>query len=671
MGRLALLLDKENKERLTVPVYLTEDKIKEINNFLDENKKSVESTYVDMLYNYLGQMSGYFTQLMVRGEGLVNQDEQNKYKEQVKTLEEKKNDKTKENLESVIKEYLSLYSEANNSIIKAINSNNEKKEQAQLISSVNDLLTKIDKAYTETDLNIDDKLLPIVDLYKKALSLTGKEQLATLTLLLDEEKRLLARDKENKTMEVATTKEKNFNLFDKINDQIIDKEFKKVNNLVYARYKLEDGSNYYAIIPDGNEVLKEDKEFKTFASFEMNRAKVEENLKIIIKNIMIYYNINEYTRYVEALYKKQMTKEVDEAIGQYKTRLTTMENVLKSQLTFMDDIAPILNRKPSEKYPNIVYNDTLVKDFYPNELDNSLIDEAKKEQNKLMVKLADDSVSNNITSKEALTVIYGPKVVNDLTSEFMVPIEEEIEKPVISESVDKPAINTNSITTNYQKISDYIKTRKNQLDKITNGDNNTTITKDNSAIYQNVNTVFDLNLAAAISDNQYSAGQGVYAISEYLKTGEANRFTSSANARSLASSVNPNNYASLLMENMIKEFAGSGKKATEDTTYLDRMQQVLSFVKDELSKETFSAREMKEKLLNNDNLLAIVVKNFDYDYLDPTSENSKLFEQAIEIGLNNNNSSAIRIKQALTDIKSLAKEPLEKQVQQPVQSLVA
>ena len=384
----------------------------------------------------------------------------------------------------------------------------------------------------------------------------------------------------------------------------------------------------------------------------MNRTKVEENLKLIVKNIIIYYDMNEYTRYVEILYKNQMTKEIEQAIGQYKTRLSTMENVLKSQLTFMDDIAPILNKKPSTKYPNIVYNDTLVKDFYPNELGN--------EQNKLMIRLADDTVSNNITTKEALITIYGTNIITNLINEFAVPLKEEkASTPPVSETT-----NTSSITTNYQKISDYIKIRKDELNKVSNGNNNITITEDNNSIYQNVNTIFDLNVAAAISDNQYSAGQGVYAISEYLKTGEANRFTSSSNARTLASTVKPNNYTSLLMENMIKSFAGSGKKSSEDATYLDRMQQVLSFVKEELSKDVFSANDMKEKLLNNDNLLGTAVKNFDYDYLDPTSENSKLFEQAIEIGINNNNPSAIRIRQALTDIKSIAKVPLENVAQQ-------
>ena len=656
MGRLSVLLDKE---RLNASAYLTEDNIKNLNSFLLENKNSLDSSYVDMLSKFLVQMNGYFNQLLVKSEGLTNNTEQ--YKTKAKELESRANTNTKENLEEVIKEYFSLYSDVSNNISETLTHNDEKKEQATLVSSVNDLLTKIDQAYVETDTNIDNTLLPIVDMYKKAMALNGKDQIATLTLLLDEEKRILAKDKENKAIEEAMVKEKTFDLFAKINDQIIDKEFKKVNDLIYARYKLEDGKYYYAVIPDGNKVITEDKEFKTFSSFEMNRVSVAENLHLILKNIMIYYDINEYTRYVEAIYKKQMTKEIDNAIGQYKTRLSTMEEIIKSQLTFMDDVAPILNKKTSPKYPDIVYNDIPVKEFYPTELSNSLIDDAKMEQNKLMVKLADDTVPNNINTKEVLSAIYGSKITNDLVNTFKESVlDERANKPVVIEnSVTTPTINETPITTNYQKISDYIKTRENELNKISSGDTNVTITKDDNPIYQNINTIFDLNTAALISDKQYSEGQGNYAISEYLKTGEANRFTSSFNARSLASGVKPNAYTALLLENMIKEFAGSGKKSSEDATYLDRMQQILLFVKEELSKETFSATEMREKLLNNDNLLNTSIKNFDYEYLDPTSENTVLFDQAIETGINNNNPSAIRIKQALTDIKTLAKTPLE------------
>ena len=666
MGRLALLLDQNNKEsiRLMTPSYLTIDRVKELNDFLENNNKSLESSYVETLSNYLLQMNGYFNQLIIHGAEIINQDEQEKYKTKSRLLEEREKNKTKFNLEEVVKEYFLLYENVNKTLRESINTNDEKKELAQLVSTANDLFMEIDRAYVESDTKLDNDLLLIAELYKKALSEQKNLQLTTLTKLINEEKRLLANDKENKAIEVATTKQKEFNIFDKINNKIVDKEFKQVNNLVYAKYKLDDGSNYYSVIPDGNKVLTEDKEFKTFTSFEMNKVKIEENLKIIVNNIMIYYDLKEYTRYVEQLYKGKMIGNINQAIEKYKSRLMTMENILKGQLTFMDDIAPILNRKSSSKYPNIVYNDVLVKDFYPNEVTDATLDEKIKLQHKLMIKLADDTISNNITSKEAMLTIYGNDIIDKLTNEFSIPSDDVVKKVPVANNNSEKEMTDNQMITNYQKISDYLKIRKTQLEEVAKGNSDIAITEKDDLIYQNVNTIFDLNIAAIISDNQYSSGQGIYAISQYLKTGEANRFTSSSNARTLASKVKPNNYIALLMENMIKSFAGSGKKSSEDATYLDRMQQVLSFVKEELSKDVFSANDMKEKLLNNNNLLGIAVKNFDYDYLDPTSENSKLFEQAIEIGINNNNPSAVRIRQALTDIKSIAKVPLENVAQQ-------
>lgn len=662
MGRLALLLDQNNKEsiRLMTPSYLTIDRVKELNDFLENNNKSLESSYVETLSNYLLQMNGYFNQLIIHGAEIINQDEQEKYKTKSRLLEEREKNKTKVNLEEVVKEYFLLYENVNKTLRESINTNDEKKELAQLVSTANDLFMEIDRAYVESDTKLDNDLLLIAELYKKALSEQKNLQLTTLTKLINEEKRLLANDKENKAIEVATTKQKEFNIFDKINNQIVDKEFKQVNNLVYAKYKLDDGSNYYSVIPDGNKVLTEDKEFKTFTSFEMNKVKIEENLKIIVNNIMIYYDLKEYTRYVEQLYKGKMIGNINQAIEKYKSRLMTMENILKGQLTFMDDIAPILNRKSSSKYPNIVYNDVLVKDFYPNEVTDATLDEKIKLQHKLMIKLADDTISNNITSKEAMLTIYGNDIIDKLTNEFSIPSDDVVKKVPVANNNSEKEMTDNQMITNYQKISDYLKIRKTQLEEVAKGNSDIAITEKDDLIYQNVNTIFDLNIAAIISDNQYSSGQGIYAISQYLKTGEANRFTSSSNARTLASKVKPNNYIALLMENMIKSFAGSGKKASEDATYLDKMQQILSFVKDELSKDKFSVNEMKTKLLANDNLLETAIKNFDYDYLDPTSENSKLFEQAIEIGAKNNNLSALRIKQAITDIKIKGREETTK-----------
>lgn len=667
MGRLSVLLDGDGtkQERITAPSYLTEEKINEVNNFLIENNNSLEKGYVDVLSAYLLQVNGYFNQLLVRGEEIVGQDGLKEYKEQAQKLNEQENDKRKNNLEEVLKKYNELYKACDASIKEELSKNHEKKQLAETVSTINDLFSKIDVSFMEADSSIDSVLAPLVELYKKALGEEDKNKLATLTLLLDEEKRILANDKENRFIEAikAASKEKVFDLFDKINDQIIGKEYKKVDDLLYAKYKLENGGCYYAIIKNGDKVLSEEQDFKTFTNFVMSQEEVDKNLKIMINNIIAYYDLNEYTRYIEMIYKKQMTKEVDDSIAQYKTRLNTMENVLKSQLEFMDDIAPILNGKTSPKYPNIFYNDSLVKDFYPVSLnETSLISDEVKEQRKLMVRLADDAVPNKITTKDALTIIYGSKIANDLVEDFQLPIEEEIApKPVIQEEKKEEITSSKAIpmTTNYQKISDYIATRKKELNLISiNGDSSVKISEDKGTMYQNVNTIFDLNVAAAISDNQYKNGQGIFAITHYLQTGEANRFTSSFNARNLATSVKPNAYTSLLLENMIKSFAGSGKKSAEDASYMEKMQQILSFVKDELSKENFSATDMRTRFLQSDNLLQEAIKKFDYDYLDPTSENSKLFDQAIEIGVNNNNQSALRIKQAITDIKTIAKDEL-------------
>ena len=667
MGRLSVLLDGDGtkQERITAPSYLTEEKINEVNNFLIENNNSLEKGYVDVLSAYLLQVNGYFNQLLVRGEEIVGQDGLKEYKEQAQKLNEQENDKRKNNLEEVLKKYNELYKACDASIKEELSKNHEKKQLAETVSTINDLFSKIDVSFMEADSSIDSVLAPLVELYKKALGEEDKNKLATLTLLLDEEKRILANDKENRFIEAikAASKEKVFDLFDKINDQIIGKEYKKVDDLLYAKYKLENGGCYYAIIKNGDKVLSEEQDFKTFTNFVMSQEEVDKNLKIMINNIIAYYDLNEYTRYIEMIYKKQMTKEVDDSIAQYKTRLTTMENVLKSQLEFMDVIAPILNGKSSPKYPNIFYNDSLVKDFYPVSLnETSLISDEVKEQRKLMVRLADDAVPNKITTKDALTIIYGSKIANDLVEDFQLPIEEEIApKPVIQEEKKEEITSSKAVpmTTNYQKISDYIATRKKELNLISiNGDSSVKISEDKGTMYQNVNTIFDLNVAAAISDNQYKNGQGIFAITHYLQTGEANRFTSSFNARNLATSVKPNAYTSLLLENMIKSFAGSGKKSAEDASYMEKMQQILSFVKDELSKENFSATDMRTRFLQSDNLLQEAIKKFDYDYLDPTSENSKLFDQAIEIGVNNNNQSALRIKQAITDIKTIAKDEL-------------
>ena len=157
---------------------------------------------------------------------------------------------------------------------------------------------------------------------------------------------------------------------------------------------------------------------------------------------------------------------------------------------------------------------------------DATLDEKIKLQHKLMIKLADDTISNNITSKEAMLTIYGNDIIDKLTNEFSIPSDDVVKKVPVANNNSEKEMTDNQMITNYQKISDYLKIRKTQLEEVAKGNSDIAITEKDDLIYQNVNTIFDLNIAAIISDNQYSSGQGIYAISQYLKTGEANRFTS-------------------------------------------------------------------------------------------------------------------------------------------------
>ena len=48
--------------------------------------------------------------------------------------------------------------------MESINTNDEKKELAQLVSTANDLFMEIDRAYVESDTKLDNDLLLIAEL---------------------------------------------------------------------------------------------------------------------------------------------------------------------------------------------------------------------------------------------------------------------------------------------------------------------------------------------------------------------------------------------------------------------------------------------------------------------------------------------------------------------------
>ena len=63
-----------------------------------------------------------------------------KYKEQAQELTNKESDKSKENLEEVLKKYFTLYKEFSANLQKEMTKNDDNKKLAELVSSVNDLV---------------------------------------------------------------------------------------------------------------------------------------------------------------------------------------------------------------------------------------------------------------------------------------------------------------------------------------------------------------------------------------------------------------------------------------------------------------------------------------------------------------------------------------------------
>ena len=428
-----------------------------------------------------------------------------------------------------------------------------------------------------------------------------------------------------------------FSLFAKRNDQIIGSNYKRVNNLIYALYTLEDNSDYYAIIKDRKEIEILDQSFSNLPNLILTKDNIIETCKIIIKNADIYYDLNEYMRYIEKSYKNKMTKEIDDLILKYKTRLQELENILTTQLSFIDDIALLVNHKPCNKYPNITYNDVSINEYFPNY--NTENDSKLKEIERLIIEvLLNPNIKSEFNTNSILKTLYNPNILSSLISNNYAK-DDNIPIVNTSDNISNGLEVTGNIKTNYDKIKDYLNMRVEELKLLESSPKiNVTITKDDNNIFKDINTVLDLSTAISICNKVYKKGQGEYAVIDYLKTGNTLKFTSKYKARDLASNVDRNNYLKLLLENIFKRYLY--QKDNKD------------FVDDILSKDSISIKDIVNSLLTNDNLLVDVITNYDYEYLDSLSIKSKKIEELLN---NKNDLMIVRINKILEDIKRIEK----------------
>ena len=593
------------------PLKIIETNKDDINNFVSITDKAIFSEQINEKTNLIEQLVGHIKQLIVRVDNVLSKEKLNtitqsldEYNKKFLLLKSSQELNKLQELDALYKEISKLYNNLKRDIITIMNNTN--------ITEYNNLITKLNQKLEEIkSINIplaDKKTLTILynNIKNNIDPLTNLKEILTLidNLLL----------KPNLDKSKGDILNRKFSLFAKINDQIIASSFKPTDNLIYACYTLEDNSKYYAIIKSEEEINIIDQSFTNLPNLVLTKENIINTCKIIIDNAAIYYNINEYMRYIEKSYKSKMTKEIDEVILKYKKRLTTLEETIKKQLEFIDEIALLVNNKKSSKYPDIVYNDISVKEYFKDYDKN--MDSKTKEVEKLIVEvLLNDKVKSDFETIDILKTLYDEDVITDLvTGEY----KENKEKPLVNTDDNLvKEIPVNKVTTNYEKISSYLKSRVKELNLLIDSDKiNVTITKEDDFIYKDINTVLDLHTAIVICDKVYKKGQGLYALKDYLKTGNILKFTSKFGARDLVNTINRSNYIKLLLENIVERYIYTNDNKLEN------------FINLIIAKENID--EIIDVLLENDQLLTEALENYDYDYLDSLSIKTKKIDEILK-----------------------------------------
>ena len=613
------------------------DNKNEIKDFVEDTNKILLEEEITAKTTLVNQLLGHYNQILVRGQDAITKEELLKNTNIIKELTDEKNtienesdiNKKVDTLNLIYDTLIKSYKELSNIIYNSNKLEKDISEYNNLVVKANENITKLNTL--DIPKSNEEELLM---LYNSI----NKENIEALKTFIQKTNSLISNVSIENDNSKGDYKERIFSLFAKINDQIIDSAFiNNNNNLIYALYTLEDSSSYYAIIKEEKEIEILNQSFSNLPNLVLTKDNIINTCKIIIKNAGIYYDINEYMRYIEKSYKNKMTKEIDEVILKYKTRLQELENILITQLSFIDDIALLVNHKPCNKYPNITYNDVSINEYFTNY--NEENDSKLKEIERLIIEvLLNPNIKSEFNTKSILKTLYDTNTLCSLISSNYV---KEDNTPIVntSDNISNEIEVTGNIKTNYDKIKDYLNMRVEELKLLESSPKiNVTITKDDNTIFKDINTVLDLSTAISICNKVYKKGQGEYAVIDYLKTGNTLKFTSKYKARDLASSVDRNNYLKLLLENIFKRYL-----LNKDNS---------GFVESILSKDNINIKDIVNSLLADDNLLITSITNFDYDFLDSTKDKYKRVEEVLN---NKEDLMIVKINKILEDIKKIEK----------------
>ena len=594
-----------------------DDNKAEIINFINATNKNLLDEEIKSKMALLSQLRGYYSQILVRVQDYLSKEEFTNYIDfqdniirELSSIDDSDNTQSKlKSLNVIYDKLINKYNILNNNTLSIIDNDNPIIKYNNAVKKANEVILSLNNI--ELSKSLKETILPLYNEIKNTKDSTLIDSFVTKCREI-----LFNNENTNINAKLGMKNERIFSLFAKINDQIVDSLYLSTNNLLYALYILEDNSKYYAIIKGEREIEIVDQDFGNLPNLVLTKDNIIDTCKIIIKNAGIYYDINEYMRYVEKSYKGKMTKEIDSLILKYKTRLQELENTIVSQLSFIDDIALLVNHQPCIKYPNITYNDISIDNYFPGY--DKEVDTKLKEVERLIVEvLLNPNIKSEFDTKSILKTLYDNNTLNNLLSCNYIKEDTTPNVNTSDNIIDNLEV-TGNIKTNYDKIKDYLNMRVEELKLLESSPKiNVTITRDDNNIFKDINTILDLNTAISICDKVYKKGQGIYAVIDYLKTGNTLKFTSKYKARDLASSVNRNNYLKLLLENILKKYLYSNDS------------NINNFVESIMLKENISIRDIVKILLDSEEMVTNSIINFDYEYLNNSSLKSKRIEEIL------------------------------------------
>ena len=317
-----------------------DDDRSEIKSFIDSSNKTILDEEIKLKITIINQLMGYYNQILVRVQDIIPKEEFNSYiafkdktTKKITSLENEDNSKVKlTSLNEIYNELLDTYNTLNSKTLNIIENDNFLLEYNNLIKKANEVIMALNN--TVLSKSLLESLMPLYNEVKNTRDIN------IITSFINRVQEVLSNYKEKDiNAKFGKENERVFSLFAKINDQIVDSTYINNSNLVYASYTLEDGSKYYAIIKEEKEIEILNQSFSSLPNLVLTKDNIIDTCKLIIKNAGIYYDINEYMRYIEKSYKTRMTKEIDDLILKYKTRLQELENAITIELSFIDDIA--------------------------------------------------------------------------------------------------------------------------------------------------------------------------------------------------------------------------------------------------------------------------------------------------------------------------------------------